>query len=460
MRDDIGSVLGVSFDGLSISGIVNEFENLAMVFRADGYRILLDIGSDITLRPDAAVDMSVIPAWVTCVRSAGAVLPEGYGAAMVDDAAALVARGTPVSAVRRYSEVARELAAGIVATMEREAVRVLVVENGTLPDNPLFTEALYIAIEEYGARQALGKYVLWRDHDLMWSTEPHLYGPYPYPGVRRPTTNKHIHHSVATDWMRRRFEAWANVPCQVIPNRFFSSDRSSSRDESNPSLRVTYGIPLDALLIARCTRIIPQKSVERDLHLIDALQRHLALSGDRRQVYLFVTGPVSEEPAEFRRLEALAEGLGIAQQIVWANGLLPMGARPEASSAQARRYSVGDLLAEADLSSFLTTYDYEGFGNPPGEAMVAGVPYIVTSYELYHDVYGSKGAVAPILSIERGSPADQPMPEYFRDWVLRALTNREYRELVVARNSALCERFFSLNALAEQLHVLFVDAFP
>jgi glycosyltransferase involved in cell wall biosynthesis len=455
MHDSARGFLGVSFDGLAISGIVNEFLNVASVFRPVGYRILFDVGEDITPRSDLVVDTSVIPHWAECIRLAGTPLPEGYGAQLVQESADAVAQGTRVTAVDAYAAICHELAAGIVATLERESVRILVVENGTLPDNPLYTEALYIAISEYGARHALGKYVLWRDHDLMWSTEPHLYGPYPYPGVRRPTEHAHIHYAVATDWMRQRFERWTGIRCHVIPNRFCAPDTQASSTSLRPSLRSAYGIPDDALLIARCTRIIPPKSIERDLLLIQALQHRLAAMDDHRRIFLFVTTPTDEDPVEFRRLREVADSLGLSAQIVWGNGLLSMNSTYAESADSATQYSVSDLLAEADLSSFLTTYDYEGFGNPPGEAMAMGVPYIVTSYELYQDVYGGKGAIAPVLSIKRDTPADEPVSDYFVQWVLRLLTDREYRDLVIKRNNDLCRRFFSLDALAEQLHALF-----
>ncbi|HJQ40030.1 MAG TPA: glycosyltransferase family 4 protein [Thermoanaerobaculia bacterium] len=383
------------------------------------------------------------------------LLPQGYNSALIEEAKQSVIRGTPVSAVDRYMNVCRKLASGLVATMERHAVRVLVIENGTLPDNPLFTEAIYLAVDEYGERHGLDRYVLWRDHDLMWSTEPHVYGSFPYPGVRRPKPNKYIHYCVATEWMQRRFEAWArDVPCHVIPNRFHvpAPDLASRRD---PTLRQTYGVPEDALLIARCTRVIPQKTIVRDLRLVQVLQRRLAEAGDHRRIYLFVTGPTGEDPAEFRRLRELSVALSVDSQVIWGNGLLPFNSVLGASMPDADRFSVRDLLAEADLSSFLTSYDYEGFGNPPGEAMAFGLPFIVTSYELYDEVYGRKGTVAPVLSIKRDSQPDAPIPDSFLSWVMRALTDREYRERAIVRNQAICKRYFSLDALAEQVQELF-----
>jgi glycosyltransferase involved in cell wall biosynthesis len=339
----------------------------------------------------------------------------------------------------------------LVAKFKQENVRLIVVENGTLPDNPLFTEAVYLAVQEYGAHAGLEKYVLWRDHDLMWSAEPHLYGQYPYPGVRKPSASPYIHYAVASEWMRLRIHAWApSVEYHVIPNRFF---RPSTRKISG-RLRSAYGIPEDAYLIARCTRVVPQKCIERDLRLIDELQKRLTPSGHGRKVFLFVTGPIKEDLQEFERLAAIERRLSIAGQVVWGNGLLPFN-QELIGELNCDCFSVYDLLNEADLSSFLTCYDYEGFGNPPGESMAMGVPFIATTYELYQEVYGSKGAIAPLLPINRSSTASDPIPEFFIEWTLKTLTDPEYRAQIRQRNLEVCDRFYSLAALEQQIDNLF-----
>jgi glycosyltransferase involved in cell wall biosynthesis len=352
-----------------------------------------------------------------------------------------------------YDEVVRELAHALITMFAREDLRFLIVENGTLPDNPIFTDALYQAIAEYGAERKLGKYVMWRDHDLMWSAEPFLYGSYPYPGVRKPATNEHVHYFVATEWMRIRMEAWApGATYNVLPNRFFSPLLKGDRSRS---LREAYKIPRDALIIARCTRVAPQKTVERDLRLLPELQTRLTAAGDHRDIFLFVTGPTREDPQEFERLRELERALSLSGRVIWGDGLLPFNQSIVDASRQPDRFSITDLLAESDLSSFLTSYDYEGFGNPPGEAMAMGIPFIATTYELYHEVYGSKGAIAPLLSIDRSSSAADPIPETFVHWTLRLLTDNAYRTQVTTQNLEVCRRFFSMEALVRQLREIF-----
>jgi glycosyltransferase involved in cell wall biosynthesis len=187
------------------------------------------------------------------------------------------------------------------------------------------------------------------------------------------------------------------------------------------------------------------------------IRLRLAASGDLRKVFLVVAGPTQEDSDEFERLRSLEQTLSITGLVIWADGLLPLNTAVDDPSKETNRFSVGDLLAEADLSSFLTTYDYEGFGMPPGEAMALGVPFISTTYELYHEVYGSKGAVAPLLSINRNSSPNDPLPESFVDWTMRGLTDEAYRAEIVDRNLEVVRRFFSLDALARQLREIFSD---
>lgn len=423
------------------------------MLRGDEHRVLFDLGYDITIGRTKDRGRAFLPPWVEPIRCIGDSPPRGYCAELVEEAWDRVVAGTSVADAKVYDGVCADLANALVATFTRENLRFLIVENGTLPDNPLFTEALYQAIEDYGSQRRLGKFVLWRDHDLMWSVEPHLYGPFPYPGVRRPTVNRHIHFAVITEWMQRRMLAWApSNTYHVIANRFF---HPSLQERPTRALRATYGIPDNALLLARCTRVIPQKSIERDLRLLDQIQMRLDASGEARKAYLFVTGPVDEDPDELERLRSIERTLSIAGQIVWGDGLLPYNTSLIDPDAPTDRFSIRDLLAEADLSTFLTSFDYEGFGNPPGEAMAMGVPFAATTYELYNEVYGKRGAVAPLLNIQRASRPDEPIPAAFVDTTLRVLTDRVYRDRVVKRNLEVCRRHFSLEALRRQVDDIF-----
>lgn len=307
IRDAKPCILGISFDGVSISGIVNELATLARVFNQRGFRVLVDLGFDITMANVRDIADGGLPSWAETMSCIEGNLPAGYSRGAIEEAAASVRSGTPLVQIPEYERLSEDLAQSLVSTFHREDVRFLAVENGTLPDNPIFTEALHLAINQYGSERSFGKFVLWRDHDLMWSTEPHLYGSYPYSGVRKPTNNPYVRYVVLTEWMRIRMKAWApDCDYFVFPNRFEILSESKNKRRF---FRSKYAIPSDALLVARSSRIIPAKCIERELRLLRSLQDKLEASGDTRRIYLFVTGPIDEDPAEFQRLRIVEDSL-------------------------------------------------------------------------------------------------------------------------------------------------------
>lgn len=60
------------------------------------------------------------------------------------------------------------------------------------------------------------------------------------------------------------------------------------------------------------------------------------------------------------------------------------------------------------MVSFLTSYDYDSYGNPIGEAISYKRCYISTSYEYYHEVYGQHGFKTELINI---SPEKDGLPD-------------------------------------------------
>ncbi|MFJ5986155.1 glycosyltransferase [Lentzea sp. NPDC092896] len=391
-----------------MSGVVVEFLKTAKSFADRGFGVHLDLGYDIKADKDRFFQdyrHERVPDWVTLDRVDGVAHIEGYDREFV---------AATLESVRRNElpdtdRVTEALADAIVRTWEDRGVTLVVVENGTLPENVAYTKALYRAIAGYGAAHELGKFVLWRDHDLMWQSEPAKYGSFPYPATPPMVNSPHIHYFALHEEAKRRTLEW--MPhlrnLDVLPNTFTPPSRPG-----RPDFLERHGITPDTKVIARFTRIIPQKRIDRDLHLVAQLPG----------TCLFIAGDTEENPAETGKLRALAEELQVP--VVFGGVLEPC----ESASAE---FSVRDLLAHADVVSFLTSYDYESYGNPIGEAIAAGVPYIASRYALYDTVYA--GFEAPVLDILEH---DLPTPEFARQ-VHDLMTNAERRAEVVAHNRQL-----------------------
>jgi glycosyltransferase involved in cell wall biosynthesis len=431
------SLWGVSFDATPISGVVVEFVKAARVFADRGHEVFLDLGYDVKADKGAFFrpyddESSVLPGWVRLARVDGVAELSGYDAGFVTEVLREVVGQDAGAHLRGAVErLATELSELLVTAWERHDVGFVLVENGTLPENITYTLALYRAIEEYGRRRGLGRYVLWRDHDLMWQSEPSAgkYGRFPYPATPQPVNSPHIHYLALHEEARRRTLAWAPhlTAIDVLPNTF--DHRVAAVDARNENFRRDHGIPDDAPLIARCTRIIPQKRIDRELHLLAGIP----------EAYLFVAGDPDESPAEFRALTALAARLGVADRVVFGGRLTHHETRAG--------YRVRDLLAHATVLSFLTSHDYESYGNPVGEAIAAGVPYLTTRYQLYDTVYGGKGFLGLVFDPDTGDLPGRDFVHAVRD----LLHDDERRADMAEHNHRLGERHFGPGATEEVL---------
>ncbi|MFC4495734.1 glycosyltransferase [Streptomyces ovatisporus] len=444
---------GTSFDATPISGVVVEFVKTARSFREQGYRVHLDLGYDVKADKNAFFrpyrdEAELLPGWVRLDRIDRLDEVPGYGPQFVSDVLReYVQQGAGEHLLPAIDAAAEAISERIVETWERRNVSFVMVENGTLPENVTYTRALYSAIERYGRRHRLGRFVLWRDHDLMWQSEPGIrkYGEFPYPRTVAPRNSPWIHYVALHEEARRRTLEWvpglANI--DVLPNTFTHAPAGTPRPGGAGGFRREHGIPEDVPLIARCTRIIPQKRIDRDIHLLAGL-------AGRTGAYLFVAGDTAEAPDEHARLCALARSLGVADRVVFGGRLAPHEA--DIGSASGDGYSVRDLLAHTAVASFLTSYDYESYGNPIGEAIASRVPYLTTRYELYDTVYGDKGFRAPVMELTDG---DLPTPS-FVDSVAELILDERKREEMADHNHRLGQRHFGADRAGELLAELFL----
>ncbi|MHB9863659.1 glycosyltransferase [Streptomyces sp. YIM S03343] len=433
---------GVSFDATPLSGVVVEFAKTARHFHERGYEVHLDLGYDIKADKGRFFvpyqdEARLLPPWVRLSRLPALDTVDGYDASLATAVLQEVVEKGDLRLMPEVERIADALCERVLALWESLGVTRVLVENGTLPENIMVTRALQQAIVVYGTRHRLGRFVLWRDHDLMWQSEPGSgkYGSPPYPNVPPLLDSVHVRYVVLHEQARALTRAWApHVRCvDVLPNAF--PHRAATVGPGNAFFRAAHAVPDTAQLIARTTRIIPQKRIDRDIHLVAELARTV-------DVRLFVAGDTGEDPYEYRRLTALADRLGVAGRVVFGGWLAP---DTDAIGAPAGGgYSVRDLLAHADLVSFLTSYDYESYGNPIGEAIAAKVPYITSGYELYPTVYGDKGFRAPVLH------DDLPTPGFVNE-VAQLMNDETLRSATAEHNHRLGTRYFGRSAAASML---------
>ena len=439
----VPGLLGISFDGVPLSGVVVEFLKVARIFRDNGYRIHLDLGYEIKSDKGRffAPHADSLPDWVNRIRT----LPEPFGRYSNElVAAALNYVVQPGAAEPEREEAmardAREIAGRLVRAFAALNLRILIVENGTLPENVLYSTALRQAIEVYGRRTKAGKFVLWRDHDLMWSSESasRKYGQHPYPRVPKIKASPFITHVVLSSADYDLAKAWSpEADLEILPNHFWNrmaSDSAQTEEAAGRAFRAAHGIPEQAVLISRYTRIIPQKRIDRDLDLLSFLHQLARGHQEEPGLYLCIAGDGNEAAEESRRLRERVRSLHLEAFVVFTGQLEPICQ----AQASGNGRSVYYLIAASDLCSFLTSQDYESFGNPIAEATMLHRPYLSSSYDRYRHCYADKGYRGLVFPVSEGR--DGPMDLVFASEVYRFLKDGQARTRLVEHNDAIWAR--------------------
>ncbi|HGM6743979.1 TPA: glycosyl transferase family 2 [Serratia marcescens] len=441
----------ISFDAVSVSGITVEAMKIAKRLQACGFRSYLDLGYDIKIdkgnfNKPYQHEHDIYRDVFTLVRLDDITSIPDYHPAFLEYAhAALIGQKTPIdeqekaALLHTIALTARQLADRLIAQWEALAISHVVVENGTLPENIIYTKALYLAIEDYGRRYRLTRFVIWRDHDLMWNSEKKVlkYGPPPYSHAIKPIPSKYITYVTLNHDLKQKLEAWCNhdVHVEVKKNTY---DFSDSHERTN--VRKQMNIRDNDLLIARTTRIIPQKRLDRDIILISRLNDLFIRDHNTRRAYLAIAGNEYENPSCYLQLAKLAQELNVLPYVKFVGMLPHVDMRSENDA-----FCIEDLYHSCDLVSFLTSYDYDSYGNPIGEAISCRRCYITTRYEYYHEVYGRHGFEAPVMPISELQ--DGPPNDEFIQEVYRFINNKEKMKRVAEKNYALGKRILSNNVM-------------
>lgn len=450
MNNRAGAIF-ISFDAVAVSGITVEVLKVAKNLGRNGIKSYLDLGYDIKLdkgkfNKPYDYEKDIYGGILTLVRIDDIGSVPYYNISFIEHSHHILISGkTTVSSEEQQeimiaiNESSRQLAERIVQLWERLNIRYVIVENGTLPENIIYTKALYLAIDVYGKRHGLANFVIWRDHDLMWNSEKTAmkYGPPPYPHAVKPIKSNHITYVTLNNLLKNKLEAWCNheVEIKVKKNTY---DFSRQGDYRN--IRENLSVRDDDILIARTTRIIPQKRLDRDIYLVQRLNQLFLQNGIDRKVFLAVAGDPHEDHDFYQELTALAKNLNIGSFVKFIGSL-----QHEYTSAQKNTKTVSDLYYSCDLVSFLTSWDYDSYGNPIGEAISFKRCYIAISYEYYWEVYGQYGFEAPVMAIseERDGLPD----EAFINDLYQFLNNKQLMNDVAQRNFNIGKQVLSDNVI-------------
>ncbi|WP_296252324.1 glycosyltransferase [uncultured Enterobacter sp.] len=395
----------ISFDALAVSGITVEAVKIARLLQSHGYRCYMDLGYDIKIdkgnfgkpyNDEFLMYQDVF----TLTRIDDIISLPDYNPEYIDHVHnVLISQKTQLDEeqhnhlVANVESLAEHISDCIVAQWERLCIRNVIIENGTLPENIIYTKALYLSIEKYGQRHDLKKFVVWRDHDLMWNSEKTIkkYGSPPYHFAVKPKKSPYINYVTLNSHLKKMLEEWCDNNIEVLVKKN-TYDFSEPRPRYN--IRNLLGISDEDILFARTTRIIPQKRIDRDINIIYHLNNLFKENNSNRRVYLAIAGSPDECPDYTSELEKLTQSLG-SESYVKFIGILPH----EFFESDINKISIDDLYYSCDVVSFLTSYDYDSYGNPIGEAISHKRCYITTSYEYYQEVYGKHGFEAPVLMI-------------------------------------------------------------
>lgn len=443
------SAIFISFDAVAVSGITVEAAKIAKSLKMKGIQSYLDLGYDIKIdkgkfNKPYDIEKDIYRDVFKLVRIEDITSIENYNTAFIEYVHnTLINKSLYISdeevsfLLMKVEKTAEKISDLIVTCWQKLDIGHVVVENGTLPENIIYTKALYLAIEKYGYKNNLDNFVIWRDHDLMWNSEKTImkYGLPPYTYAVKPVKSRHITYVTLNNDLKKNLEEWCNhnVEVKVKKNTYnFSSVKKRTNIKSQLNIKS------DDILIARTTRVIFQKRLDRDIILVSKLNEMFEESNSKKRVFLVIAGDINEDNQCYQNLISLAEKLKVNSYIKF------LGALPhEDIKTESDPICIEDLYFSCNLVSFLTSYDYDSYGNPIGEAVSQQRCYITTSYEYYHEVYGQHGFKAPIMEIsaeQDGLPTKEFIVELYE-----FLNNSKEMKRVAEENFRLGRRFLSSN---------------
>ncbi|WP_032116103.1 glycosyl transferase family 2 [Candidatus Arsenophonus nilaparvatae] len=432
-------VMFISFDAIAVSGITVEATKLACYLNNRGFESFIDLGYDIKIdkgnfaKPYSCYEKSIFDKHFKLVRINDIYLLKNYTVEFINKVNNILINGTTKAnlieknnLLEQVNIVANALSELIFNTWNKLEITHLVIENGTLPENIIYTKALYKSIEKYGLQKNLACFVLWRDHDLMWNSETlsKKYGQDPWYYAIKPIKSKYIKYVTLNDSLAKKLKDWSNqdINIDVMRNTYLFNN-----NHNRMNIRDRFNISKDDFLIARTTRIIPEKKLERDIYLVRKLNDLYIKKNKSCSIYLIIAGDEKENSDYSNYLRQYIKKLEIENFIKFSGPL-----QHDFIENENNKPTIQDLYYSSDMVSFLTSYDYDSYGNPIGEAISHKRCYISTSYEYYHEVYGQHGFKTELMNI---SPKKDGLPDdNFIHRVYNLINDRNQTAALVKHN--------------------------
>ncbi|MDR5616603.1 hypothetical protein [Arsenophonus sp.] len=226
------------------------------------------------------------------------------------------------------------------------------------------------------------------------------YGQEPWYYAIKPIKSKYIKYVTLNDSLAKKLKDWSNqdINIDVMSNTYLFNN-----NHNRINIRDRFNISKDDFLIARTTRIIPEKKLERDIYLVRKLNDLYIKKNKSCSIYLIIAGDEKENSDYSNYLRQYIKKLEIENFIKFSGPL-----QHDFIENENNKPTIQDLYYSSDMVSFLTSYDYDSYGNPIGEAISHKRCYISTSYEYYHEVYGQHGFKTELMNI---SPEKDGLPD-------------------------------------------------
>src|SRR3990167_9140891 len=139
----------ISFDAVPLSGVIVEFLKIAEIFHKNDYSIYLDLGYEVksdkkNFFKDYTHEKNIFPSWIHLVKTLDQPY-KSYSENLVEKILGYVVKDS--TEIKQYAQLIDDysdfIANKLIRLWHKLNIKLVIVENGTLPENIIFTKALY-----------------------------------------------------------------------------------------------------------------------------------------------------------------------------------------------------------------------------------------------------------------------------------------------------------------------------